>query len=62
MTEEIIRERGTCAFCEMQSEYVLSVSDPAPKDMAVLEDSVSMPICIDHYRELKAENTEETEL
>jgi len=42
----------------MTSEYVLSVSDPAPKDMQVLEESVPMPICIDHYRELKAENTE----
>ncbi len=53
-------ERGTCTFCEMTSEYVLSVSDPAPKDMQVLEESVPMPICIDHYRELKAENTEES--
>jgi len=47
-------ERGTCSFCEMDSEYVLSVSDPAPEEMQVIEDSVAMPICIDHYRDLVA--------
>ena len=50
---DLIRERGTCAFCEMTSEYVLSVSDPAPEDMQVVDGSVPMPICIDHYRDLK---------
>lgn len=48
-------ERGTCSFCDMDSEYLLSVSDPAPDDVAVLEDSGPMPICIDHFRDLKEE-------
>jgi len=56
---DLIQERGTCAFCEMESEYVLSVSDPAPEDMKVVEGSVPMPICIDHYRNLKESNLNE---
>jgi len=46
-------ERGTCAFCDMDSEYVLSVSDPAPEKMQVIDGPVAMPICYDHTQEMK---------
>lgn len=46
-------ERGECTFCEMPSEYVLSVEDPCPyPDEQVIDESVPMPICIDHFRDL----------
>ena len=37
----------------MDSEYLLSVTDPAPEDMKVIDGSAPMPICIDHFRDLK---------
>jgi len=45
--------RSTCAYCDMSPEYVLSVSDPAPPDMAVIEGSVGMPICTHHFDKLE---------
>lgn len=46
--------RPTCAFCDRRPEYVLSVSDPAPADVAVISDSVPLPICMDHFNDLRA--------
>jgi hypothetical protein len=48
-------ERSECTFCELPSEYVLSVEDPCPfEDEQVLDESVAMPICIEHYRDLSS--------
>lgn len=45
--------RSECSFCDLLSDYVLTVTDPAPEDMAVLDDNVAMPICYDCFEELK---------
>ncbi len=51
--EDLIRERGTCAFCDMLSDYVLTVTDPAPESEKVIDEPVAMPICMDHHDMLK---------
>ena len=45
--------RSECSFCDLLSDYVLTVTDPAPEDMAVLDDNVAMPICYDCFECLK---------
>ncbi len=47
-------ERGTCAFCDMVADYVFVVADPAPEEEKVLDGPTDLPVCMDHYEELKA--------
>ena len=46
-------ERGTCAYCDFVSDYVLTVTDPAPDPEKVIDGPVAMPVCYDHYEDLK---------
>ena len=52
-------ERGTCTFCEMDSEYVLSIEDPCPyDDEQLFADSEPLPVCHHHWKHIKSEVSE----
>ena len=45
--------RVSCAFCDLSSDYVLTVTDSAPDEMQIVEESLALPVCRSHFEEME---------